>query len=69
VYLRDRSEAHLPLLITHVQATSAPVSDDAMTAIIHTKLDCKELLPAEHIVVTSYVGAKLLVERRLRLPD
>jgi transposase len=35
VHLRDRCELHLPLLITHVEPTSAPVSDDAMTAAIH----------------------------------
>jgi transposase len=50
------------LLITHVQTTSAPVSDDAMTATIHAELDRKALLPAEHIVDTGYVDAKLLVE-------
>jgi len=50
------------LLITHVETTSAPVSDDAMTATIHAELERKELLPAEHIVDTGYVDAKLLVE-------
>ena len=52
----------LPLLITHVETTSAPVSDDAMTATIHAELDRKALLPAEHLVDTGYVDAKLLVE-------
>ncbi len=33
-----------------------------MTATIHAKLDRKALSPAEHIVVTFYVEAKLLVE-------
>ena len=62
VHLTESCEAHLPLLITHVQTTSAPVSDDAMTATIHAELDRKDLLPAEHIVDTGYVDAKLLVE-------
>jgi transposase len=35
-----------------------------MTATIHAELDRKELLPAEHIVDTGYVDAKLLVESR-----
>ncbi len=35
VHLRDRCEPHLPLLLTHVETTSAPVSDDAMTVPIH----------------------------------
>lgn len=55
-------EAHLPLLITNVETTSAPVSDDARTAVIHAELDRKGLLPAEHLVDTGYVDAKLLVE-------
>jgi len=62
VHLTESCEPHLPLLITHVETTSAPVSDDAMTATIHAELDRKELLPAEHIVDTGYVDAKLLVE-------
>ena len=62
VHLTESCEAHLPLLITHVETTSAPVSDDAMTASIHAELERKELLPAEHIVDTGYVDAQLLVE-------
>jgi hypothetical protein len=42
----------LPLVITHGETTSAPVSDDAMTAAIHAELERKALLPAEHIVDT-----------------
>lgn len=62
VHLTESCETHLPLLITHVETTSAPVSDDAMTAPIHAELARKALLPAEHIVDTGYVDAKLLVE-------
>jgi transposase len=62
VHLTETCEAHLPLLITHMETTAAPVSDDAMTAPIHAELDRKDLLPAEHIVDTGYVDAKLLVE-------
>jgi len=62
VHLPESCEPHLPLLITHVETTSAPVSDDAMTATIHAELDRKHLLPTEHIVDTGYVDAKLLVE-------
>jgi transposase len=35
VHLTESCEAHLPLLITHVETTSAPISDDTMTATIH----------------------------------
>ncbi len=45
MHLRDRCEARLPLLITHVETTSAPVSDDAMTTRVHAELERKELLP------------------------
>ena len=62
VHLTESCEAHLPLIITHVATTAGPVSDDAMTATIHAELDRKELLPAQHLVDTGYVHAKLLVE-------
>jgi transposase len=62
MHLTESCETHLPLLITHIETTSAPVSDDAMTATIHAGLERKELLPAEHIVDTGYVDAKLLIE-------
>ncbi len=62
VHLTESCEAHLPLIITYVETTSAPVSDDAMTATIHAGLERKELLPAKHIVDTGSVDAKLLVE-------
>jgi transposase len=45
-----------------VETTSAPVSDDARTSLIHEALKHKELLPEQHIVDTGYVDAKLLVE-------
>jgi len=61
-HFTETCEAHLPLIVTHVETTAAPVSDDAMTATIHAGLEHKELLPAEHIVDTGYVDAKLLVE-------
>src|SRR6266568_3995273 len=47
VHLRDRCEPDVPLLITHVETTSAPVSDDAMTASIHAELERKELWPSK----------------------
>jgi transposase len=62
VHLTETCEAHLPLIVTHVETTSAPVSDDAMTTTIHAKLDRKDLLPSKHIVDTGYLDAQLLVE-------
>jgi len=47
-------------VITHVETTSAPVSDDARTATIHQALQNQDLLPEQHIVDTGYVDAQLL---------
>jgi transposase len=62
VHLTETCEKGSAHLITHVETTSAPVSDDARTAIIHEGLKHKDLLPEQHIVDTGYVDAKLLVE-------
>jgi transposase len=62
VHVTETCEAHLPLIVTHVETTSAPITDDAMTSTIHAELDRKELLPGEHIVDAGYVDAQLLVE-------
>ena len=62
VHLKETCEKGSPHLITHVETTSAPVSDDARTAVIHEALKQKDLLPDQHIVDTGYVDAKLLVE-------
>ena len=62
VHLTETCEKDGPHLITHVETTSAPVSDDARTAFIHEGLKRKDLLPEQHIVDTGYVDAKLLLE-------
>ena len=62
VHLTETCEKGSPHLITHVETTSAPVSDDARTEHIHEGLKRKNLLPEQHIVDTGYVDAKLLVE-------
>ena len=62
VHLTETCEKGSPHLITHVETTSAPVSDDARTARIHEELKQKDLLPEQHIVDTGYVDARLLVE-------
>jgi transposase len=62
VHLTETCEKDSPHLITHVETTSAPVSDDARTASIHEGLKHKDLLPEQHIVDTGYVDAKLLLE-------
>ena len=47
-------------MITHVETTTAPVSDDARTEAIHEGLKHKDLLPEQHIVDMGYVDAQLL---------
>src|SRR5215469_7594240 len=60
VHLTEACEKDSPHLITHVETTTAPVTDDARTALIHEGLKRKDLLPQQHIVDTGYVDAKLL---------
>lgn len=60
VHLTETCEKDSPHLITHVETTTAPISDDARTATIHEGLKQKELLPDQHIVDTGYVDAQLL---------
>ena len=60
VHLTETCEQDSPHLITHVETTTAPVSDDARTASIHAGLKHKDLLPGQHIVDTGYVDAELL---------
>ena len=60
VHLSDTCEKDSPHLITHVETTTAPVSDDARTATIHERLKHKELVPDQHLVDTGYVDAQLL---------
>lgn len=64
VHLTETCEKDAPHVITHVETTSAPVSDDARTALIHEGLKQSDLLPEQHIVDTGYVDAKLLVESK-----
>jgi transposase len=45
VHLTETCEAHQPHLITHVETTTAPVADGAVTEKIHEALKKKELLP------------------------
>jgi transposase len=61
VHLTETSDADAPHLITHVETTSAPVSDIDMTAPIHQALADKGLLPAAHLADAGYVDADLLI--------
>jgi transposase len=45
-------EEELPRLITHVETTTGPLADGAVTPVIHHALQEKGLLPATHLVDT-----------------
>ena len=60
VHLTETCESNQPHLITHVETTSAPITDDQATPAIHESLKSKDLLPSQHIVDTGYLDAELL---------
>src|SRR3954454_5863463 len=62
VHLSETCDEGLPRIITEVQTTAGPVADGDVTAPIHTALQDKGLLPAQHMVDTGYVSAGLLVQ-------
>lgn len=51
-----------PQLITSVQTTPAPLSDEGVVSTIHAELAKKELLPAQHLVDSGYVTIANLVQ-------
>jgi transposase len=62
VHLTETCEEDLPNLITNVATTAGPIADGDSTEPIHESLKKKDLLPATHIVDTSYLDARLLVK-------
>jgi transposase len=60
VHLTETCEQDSPHLIIHVETTTAPVTDDARTTLIHERLKQKDLLPKAHIVDNGYVDAQVL---------
>jgi transposase len=61
VHLTETCDDDAPHLITHVETTSAPMADGAVTPGVHQALQEKGLLPATHVVDTGYLDAELLV--------
>jgi transposase len=61
VHLTETCDPDGPHLITHVE--TSPATDDDGTALldIHADLACKERLPQQHLVDTTYASAELLV--------
>ena len=52
VHLTETCEDDQPHLVTNVETTAATTADNTMTAVIHTHLAQRNLLPSEHLVDT-----------------
>jgi transposase len=61
VHFTQTCDEDAPQLITHVQTTPAPHSDEGVLSAIHADLTEKELLPGQHLVDAGYVTIANLV--------
>src|SRR6266566_1844288 len=61
VHFSQTCEEDAPQLITHVETTPAPLSDEGVLSTIHDDLAKKELLPDQHLVDAGYVDATNLI--------
>ncbi len=62
VHLTQTCDEDAPQLITHVETTQAPISDEGVLSAIHTGLSQKDLLPEQHLVDAGYVTSANLVK-------
>ena len=62
VHFTQTCDEDAPQLITHVQTTAAPLSDEGVLSAIHTDLAEKELLLEQHLVDAGYVTIANLVQ-------
>jgi transposase len=61
VHLTESCDMDAPRLITNVETTPATTPDDNMVEVVHRSLQCRNLLPSEHLVDKGYTDAKVLV--------
>jgi transposase len=66
VHFSQTCDEEAPQLITHVETTPAPISDEGVLSTIHTGLAEKELLPEHHLVDAGYVTSANLVQTQVR---
>ena len=59
---RKPCDEDAPQLITHVETTPAPLSDEGVLSAIHADLAEKDLLPDHQLVDSGYVTIANLVE-------
>jgi len=62
VHFTQTCDEDAPQLITAVQTTAAPLSDEGIISTIHADLAEKELLPDQHLVDSGYVTIANLVQ-------
>src|SRR5258707_10536562 len=62
VHFTQTCDEEAPQLITHVETTPAPISDEGVLSTIHDDLADKELLPDHHLVDAGYVTIANLVK-------
>jgi hypothetical protein len=64
VHFTQTCDEDTPQLITHVETTPAPLSDEGVLSAIHTDLAEQDLLPEQHLVDSGYVTIANLVTSR-----
>jgi transposase len=62
VHVTETCDAETPHLIVNVETTPATTPDDNMLTRVHTSLERRGLLPAEHLVDKGYTDSQVLVE-------
>ena len=62
VHFSQTCDEEAPQLITHVETTPAPLSDEGVLSRIHADLAEKDLLPDQHLVDSGYVTIANLVK-------
>jgi Transposase DDE domain len=64
VHFTQTCDDEAPQLITHVETTAAPLSDEGVVSRIHAELAKKDLLPEQHLMDSGYVTVTNLVHAR-----
>ena len=64
VHFTQTCDEDAPQLITHIETTPAPMSDEEALSRVHATLAQKDLLPEHHLVDAGYVDATNLIESR-----
>ena len=65
VHFSQTCDEDAPQLITHVETTPAPISDEGVLCTIHADLAEKNLLPDQHLVDSGYVTIANLVQAQV----